>query len=38
MCSPARCSNCQKVTYTGCGMHAAQVLSGFPVDQRCECR
>ncbi len=38
MCSPARCPRCQKVTWTGCGMHANQVLSMFPTEQRCTCR
>jgi hypothetical protein len=38
MCSPATCPSCKKVTYSGCGMHATQVLSRFPAEQRCECR
>lgn len=38
MCSPAICHTCNKVTYSGCGNHATQVLAGFPVDKRCQCR
>jgi hypothetical protein len=38
MCSPARCRKCGKVTYTGCGQHAEQVLAGVPKQQRCTCR
>ncbi len=38
MCSPAMCPRCKKVTWTGCGNHAAQVLAAFPADQRCTCR
>jgi len=38
MCSPARCSSCGKVTWSGCGQHVAAVMASFPVDQRCTCR
>ncbi len=38
MCSPAICSTCRKVTYAGCGIHAAQILASVPAHQRCECR
>lgn len=38
MCSPARCSNCGKVTWSGCGMHADAVLAGYPQADRCTCR
>ena len=38
MCSPAICSECRKVTYSGCGMHADQVLASVPADKRCTCR
>lgn len=38
MCSPALCPACRKITYSGCGMHAAQVMAGVPEDRRCECR
>ncbi len=37
MCSPTRCADCGKVTWTGCGMHAKDVLSRFPESERCEC-
>jgi hypothetical protein len=35
MCSPALCSACRKVTYSGCGMHVDQVLASVPIDKRC---
>jgi hypothetical protein len=38
MCSPAVCPNCRKYTYTGCGMHADQVLASVPPEHRCSCR
>ena len=38
MCSPAVCHSCRKVTYAGCGNHAAQVLASVPAHQRCDCR
>jgi len=28
---------CGKVTYTGCGLHVAEVLSAVPADKRCTC-
>lgn len=37
MCSPVRCRTCQKTTWSGCGMHADEVLSGVPAEQRCDC-
>ena len=37
MCSPATCRSCGKATYTGCGQHVEQVLSGVPSSQRCSC-
>jgi hypothetical protein len=37
MCSPAVCSECSKITYTGCGMHVDQVLAMFTEDERCKC-
>lgn len=37
MCSPAVCSRCQKVTWSGCGMHADDVLATVPPDRRCTC-
>jgi hypothetical protein len=38
MCSPAICRTCNKVTYSGCGMHVDQVLANVPVERRCTCR
>lgn len=38
MCSPAPCRQCGKVTWSGCGMHAAEVLARVPEPQRCTCR
>lgn len=38
MCSPAICPSCEKITYTGCGMHADMVLGSFPEAKRCTCR
>jgi hypothetical protein len=36
MCSPAVCNQC-KITWTGCGAHADQVLANVPKDKRCTC-
>ena len=30
MCSPAICDRCQKITWTGCGAHAARPASSSP--------
>jgi hypothetical protein len=38
MCSPAVCHKCEKITYSGCGMHVDQVFAGVPKDRRCTCR
>jgi hypothetical protein len=38
MCSPAQCRSCNKVTYSGCGMHVEQVLASVPPQSRCTCR
>lgn len=38
MCSPARCSSCGKITWTGCGNHVDAVFAGVPQPQRCTCR
>ena len=38
MCSPALCRSCGKVTWSGCGMHADQVMTQVPSDRRCRCR
>jgi hypothetical protein len=37
MCSPAVCSRCKKITWSGCGAHAEQVLAAIPEDKRCTC-
>ncbi len=37
MCSPTSCSTCGKVTWTGCGQHADQVMANFPQEQHCTC-
>ena len=36
MCSPAICDRCKKITWTGCGAHAQQVLASVPKDKRCK--
>jgi hypothetical protein len=38
MCSPANCRSCGKVTWSGCGMHADQVLGSVAPSERCGCR
>lgn len=38
MCSPAMCGRCQKITYSGCGMHVDMVLANVPAERRCDCR
>ncbi len=38
MCSPARCSTCGKVTWTGCGKHVDAVMADIPRNQQCTCR
>jgi len=37
MCSPARCSSCGKITWTGCGMHVDSVMANVQPAQRCDC-
>ena len=37
MCSPTRCHNCKKTTWSGCGSHVEQVMQRVPKDQRCSC-
>ncbi len=37
MCSPATCRTCNKVTFSGCGQHVAQVMQSVPRNQRCSC-
>lgn len=36
MCSPVRCSTCNKTTWAGCGEHIAAVKASVPVDQWCD--
>ncbi len=38
MCSPARCSTCGKVTWSGCGEHVDAVMGDVPRAQQCTCR
>jgi hypothetical protein len=37
MCSPVVCARCNKITWSGCGAHADQVMAGVPADKRCVC-
>lgn len=37
MCSPIPCRRCGKITWTGCGDHADQVMASIPEPQRCTC-
>lgn len=37
MCSPVRCSNCGKTTWTGCGMHVDSLKAAVPEGQWCTC-
>jgi len=37
MCSPATCETCGRTTWTGCGMHAAQVMADVAPAQRRVC-
>jgi hypothetical protein len=37
MCSPVVCARCKKITWSGCGAHADQVMAGVPADKRCTC-
>ena len=38
MCYPAYCPSCGKTTWSGCGMHAEDVMASVPADGRCTCR
>ena len=38
MCSPARCSSCGKITYSGCGRHVDALKASVPAGQWCTCR
>ena len=37
MCSPMRCDNCGKTTWTGCGMHVDEVMADVSTSQQCTC-
>ena len=37
MCSPAVCPRCKKITWSGCGSHADQVMAAVPKEKRCIC-
>ena len=37
MCAPARCPECGKVTWVGCGQHVEEALAGVPDAERCRC-
>ena len=37
MCSPARCRQCGKITWSGCGNHVDAVMSNVATAQRCTC-
>ena len=38
MCYKVTCATCGKYTWSGCGMHVQQALSGVPPTQICQCR
>jgi len=38
MCSPATCSSCGKITWSGCGLHVDMVMRNVAEDRRCTCR
>ena len=37
MCSPVACARCKKITWSGCGAHAGQVMAGVPAEKRSTC-
>jgi hypothetical protein len=37
MCSRARCRDCGKITWSGCGAHVDAVMAGVPQADRCTC-
>ncbi len=37
MCRPVECEKCQKVTWTGCGLHIDQVKEHVLDDLWCSC-
>ena len=38
MCRRVECSECNKPTFAGCGMHVEQVLGDVAREDRCCCR
>lgn len=38
MCRPAICPNCNKHTWTGCGLHIPVPMDPVPKDQWCTCK
>lgn len=35
MCRPVTCRTCQKITWSGCGQHVAQVRAVVPAESWC---
>jgi len=38
MCMRAKCRQCSKVTYSGCGKHLDKVFRGLDESELCRCR
>ena len=38
MCSPVRCGQCGKTTWSGCGQHVESVKAMVPANQWCTCQ
>lgn len=38
MCSRVTCHVCKKATWSGCGQHIEEALSGVPEADRCKCQ
>lgn len=38
MCMRAKCRQCSKVTYSGCGKHLDKVFQGLPESELCRCK
>jgi hypothetical protein len=38
MCMRAKCRQCSKVTYSGCGKHLDKVFRGLEESELCKCR
>ena len=36
MCRAAKCNNCSKMSWVGCGLHIDDALRGIPVEERCK--